>query len=320
MRSPQIEQVLEDQRLPYEYIQHFDISKVDRTKSQQNQARIEAPIDLEVVRQYRDLLQEDVEFPGIVLFYDGSTNIVSDGNHRLEANALVGNKVIDAYLVVCDDPVTRMALTFKWNMINGYGRKQDDADQHAVFLVKQGMTNRQVSRHLGMSTGRVEDALSVDAGHTRAVTLNIKAKWAKLSKSAKIRVQRDADLDAVFSSVVKLAAKFELNNREIFDLLKDLKIQTSEADKLTYIALKSTQKQKEADAVRDHKKVTSTNRGKNPRALTNAHLEYLAKHIVAQFDIITQGFDTAEIAEFLSRIETTEAALGEAKSLLKARI
>lgn len=312
MKDPRIEQVLEAMpNLTWSYTESIPVSRINRRKSHANQARISEPLNAEKVKEYKNSMIAGDKFPASVFFIDGEDYVTSDGNHRNEAVFELGNETQDAYLVVCDDPVVRTALTFEWNAINGWTSSDEDRDRQLVFLVKQGMTLKDAARSLHISAKRAEDVMAEDVGHNRAISLGVKSPWAKVSsRASRIRLTRDIPLDSVFVVAVRHAARFEMPYREIKTFVDGLP-RTSEGEQLTYVNTESRRRQRDLEIAKG--KRNSNHRGQTPRVLFDAHLAYIAQKVTKGFDLVTFGLNTEEIEILMERVIETRLLLQEAE-------
>ncbi len=322
MRDPRVEQVLNTTaNLAWEYLPTVPLSKINKTKSHANQARIDKAIDADLVRRYKDDMLRGDEFPAIVLYVDGDEYDTSDGNHRTEAKREMKQPTIDAYVVVCDDAVARQALTYEWNVLNGKAASDEDRDQHAAFLVKQGVTQKNVAERLHMPAKRVEEIVHESDGHTRAMNLGVKAPWARVgSRYARVRLHRDLTLDPTFAAAVKFASTYNLTGKQVKEFTEEINGQRTEADQLTLINTRTKQIRAEIERAKKEKSGRKTNhKGQSPRWLFEAHLAYIQKAIdAADFKpLIVDVLNDEEKKALRDRILSVKARLAEAESLVR---
>lgn len=315
MKDPRIEQVLDaTPNLTWEYVESIPVAKINRRKSHANQARISDPLNTEKVREYKNSMLAGDKFPAAVLFVDGDEYVTSDGNHRNEAIFELGNETQDAYIVVCDDPTVRTALTFEWNAINGWTSSDEDRDRQLVFLAQQGMTLREAAQRLHISAKRAEDVMAEDAGHTRASSLGAKSPWAKInSRASRVRLHREIRLDSVFAAAVHLAARFQLTFREVKDLVEKLP-SSSETDQVALITAETRRRVRDAEVAAGKK--SSNHRGQSPRVLFDAHLSYIYKNVLGGFDKVMFGMNSEEASTLLTKVIETRMLLQEAEKKL----
>lgn len=322
MKDPRIEQVLDSNpNVAWEYQASVPLRQISKVKSHANQARIDRPVDAELVRQYKESLIAGDEFPALVLFPDGDEFIVSDGNHRVEAKRAAGRSTTDAYVVVTDSPVDRDLLTFEWNLLNGKMSTDEDRDRHAIYLIQRGLVKADVAARLHMNRKRLEEVLAEDEGHTRAMGLGVKSPWAKLpSRYAKVRLHKDVTLDTVFAAAVKFAARFSLKTPQVKAFAAELKALRSEQEGLDLIAkytkgfLAEIEKQRR-EALAGRRR--SNNPGQNPYVLFNAHLAYIFKAVGNEFNkLVVSGLTDEEKQAFRSKLANARAVLADAQDVI----
>ena len=113
---------------------------------------VRGAIDEAVVEEYAERLADDVWFPPVVVFRDGSRYSLADGFHRLEAFRRAGREQIEALVHVGtpDD-----ALWFGLAADRNHWSRLTRADRwHAIGLVLDtwpDLTRAQIARHLGCS-------------------------------------------------------------------------------------------------------------------------------------------------------------------------
>lgn len=164
MRNSSYEQALDKQGVTWIYQDVVTISDIDRDRGLRNQARLEGPLDEELVEQYRELDRSGSEAPAVVLWRPGRGRFVPiDGNNRLDAKAKNGKTVTDAYIVQHNDPQIIDRLTWTWNnLVNGKRLSQEECLQHAItFVRKYSMSIQEAAKQWGVSKWKVQNAIQV---------------------------------------------------------------------------------------------------------------------------------------------------------------
>lgn len=270
MRNLLIEQVLDSNPdIAWEYRESVPLSTVDRKRSLDNQARVGAPIDPELVNQYVRATKQGDEFPALVAYEDGKSLVNIDGNHRYEAFVLAKKPTHDFYIVLTNNEVQRTALTFEFNTYNG--RPQSDATRSAqvVTLKALGFDNTQIAARLHLSKNQVQDSILEDAGRTRALHNGVKMAWDKIeSRQSRIRIA-SLPLDKVFALAVQYASKYGLPHYRVSDLVRQVKENTSEETQLQFIRSEIASAEEKAK----HK----SGRFREPAPLFDAVLSHLMK-------------------------------------------
>lgn len=124
--------------------------------------QVRAAISEEVVADYADKMTENVAFPAIVLFHDGSQYFLADGFHRYMAAKR--NAFVDIEATV--QPGTKAdALWFALGANRANGSRMTDADKrHAVVVAVQTFANsksqKEIAKQIGCSQGWISLVIS----------------------------------------------------------------------------------------------------------------------------------------------------------------
>jgi hypothetical protein len=276
-----------DDDLTWEYLPSVDLSEIDLERGRRNNARVENALLPEKVREYTDWMKRGTQFPPVVLSSEGSLFHGLDGNNRLAAAEQLKRTSVDAYLVAGEDE-TLIRLTLSLNNRNGQPPTEEDRDKHVVTLHANGCSRSVISASLGMTSGRVNTAISIDKAHRRANGLGCKSSWAKItSKGARDLLSGNLDDDQVFIAFVELVGKFGLTRDEVRKIKKELLEQRSEQERIQFLA-------KERYALEHPKRGKSGPRENNPKAMLRAHLTYLIKNGRESWEVIKLGMSNAE--------------------------
>ncbi len=164
MRCAIYEQALTKQGVEWKYEEAIPLDSIDAAKGLRNQARLETPIDKELVEQYQQAMKGGDQFPPLVLWRPGKGRYIPvDGNQRLQAKTNLNHKVTDAYILVTEDRMVADRLTWSFNnLVNGKRLSAEECLQHAVtFVRKYGMTHAAAAKEWGIPNYRVKNAVKV---------------------------------------------------------------------------------------------------------------------------------------------------------------
>lgn len=144
MKSEVYEQALRRQGVSFSYLEKVPLAEINVQAGLRNQARLENPIEKELVDTYEQHYRDGVQFPPLVLWRPAprSKYIPIDGNNRTHAATKAGKKFHDAYIVDTTDQqiIDRLTWTFN-NLVNGKRLSREESAQHAVtFVLKYGMS------------------------------------------------------------------------------------------------------------------------------------------------------------------------------------
>lgn len=164
MRSPTYEQALNNQGVPWSYEEKVPIEGIDLAKGLRNQARLENPLDEEVVSFFADRMTAGDKFPPAILWRPGSGRYIPvDGNHGLAARVKCRFKLTDAYILGTKDAqvADRIAWTFN-NLVNGRRNTEEEGLQHAMdFVRKYGWAVDTAAKEWGIKGWKLRDRLKV---------------------------------------------------------------------------------------------------------------------------------------------------------------
>ncbi len=237
MRSQQVEQWLDgDPNILWEYRESISLDHINEKKSYNNQARVEEPLTQSLVQEYRERLRQKERPPALVLYQDGNSYVIIDGNHRFASLKAEEYATTDAYIVVTDDSEERRDLTFAANgVVNGKRNSDFSSAEHAVTMMASGQSLRNVAKLLNVSKSFISDSVAESQGRSRAKDLGIARAWNNIPKVQGVLLQRAFVLDQVFAAAVNYVSKMELLKHDVKDFITQTKTLTSEQGQLTYI-------------------------------------------------------------------------------------
>lgn len=157
MKCEIYEQELTKQGVQWEYVESIPLESIDAHRGLKNQARIDCPLDEDLVSNYAKSMKDGSNFPALVVYSTSRKYIPLDGNHRLSAYGVLKLKTCDAYVVNSKDPLVldRIAWSFN-NHVNGARIPQATALIHAVgYVRKYGWKKEDAAREWGVSTHAV---------------------------------------------------------------------------------------------------------------------------------------------------------------------
>lgn len=162
MRNPTYEQALTQQGVQWTYVEQVPLIEINAGKGLKNQARLDCPLEDELVETYTLAYKNRSEFPPLVLHKPGRGQYVPiDGNHLLESAGKAGRRWHDAYVVDTPDQMVVDRLTWVFNnLVNGKRLSREDCLQHAItFVRKYGHTCRAAAKEWGLHESLVNKAV-----------------------------------------------------------------------------------------------------------------------------------------------------------------
>lgn len=167
MRNQNYEQVLLNEGLEYDYVEAVNMEDISQSKSLNNQARLEEPVDKVLLEAYTSMLKAGMEAPPLVLWRPGKGMwIIVDGNHRFLARQALNLKTVDAYILRNTDPLVIDRTTWRFNnLVNGKRLSYDECVMHAVqFVRKHNYSQAQAAKEWGVKPGTVASKCALEVG------------------------------------------------------------------------------------------------------------------------------------------------------------
>lgn len=211
MRNTNYEHILTTQGCGFTYVESIALMDIDLLKGLRNQARLEKPIDDDLVADYATAMKAGAQFPPVVLWRPGRGRwIPVDGNQRLAAIGKCEKVTTDAYLLDTTDQMIadRISWTFN-NAVNGKRLTKQECLHHAMtFVRKYGVSQEQAAREWGISPSTLRFA-------TRAANLRDKLEKievANLNRLDDDRLSRISPLERLGDDVLSLGAAAVIEN------------------------------------------------------------------------------------------------------------
>lgn len=238
MRSQVYEQILTKQGVAFDYQERVALLDIDLAKGLRNQARLENPLDEELIPQYMQMSKDGMEAPAVVLARTGKGRWVPvDGNQRLAATDRLGKKTHDAYLLQTNDPLVIDRLTWAFNnLVNGKRISQAEAVQHAVSMVqKYDYSPATVAKEYGIPKWLVERTLRLNKLH-EVLDRNKVKRTASLTDSKLEEMRSLLELgEDILAKAAGAVGEIGLNEEEVVGLVHEVKKARNHNDKLKVI-------------------------------------------------------------------------------------
>lgn len=226
-QRPEIERILDDYNVEWEFDPSLSFDQVDEKRSLSNQARVDQPIMPDLLETYAEAMRQGDEFPAIVVHKDGPKYVTVDGNHRLVSGKKVGKTEFPAYKVKARAETIRVLMTLL-NVIHGRALSEKEKLWHAFFLIDAGTSQEKAAEVLRLPLGRLRTAWALEMANRRAREVGIRGKaWNDLPQSVRARLAQ-VSTDAGFRAAFDLAAKAELSGPEVSKIVTEVNKQRSE--------------------------------------------------------------------------------------------
>ena len=226
-----VESWLEDEGVEFELNSEFPLKKIDFDSSLKNQARLKISLYEDIVERYAELMEAGTPFPPAVGYMKNNKLIFIDGNHRGQANLLMDNSTMPVYVVKGANASKIIALTFTANTSHGLPNKEEERVEHALHMVREGVTQAYAANMMGLKTAEVQGAWRRAEADRRAAAVGInKNQWNAIAAPSRVRVSSISN-DLVMKKAVSVITKLNMKATEISLLISDIKKQRTDAER-----------------------------------------------------------------------------------------
>jgi uncharacterized ParB-like nuclease family protein len=235
-----IERLLAEMGIEYT-IADIDVGMVDKEISKLNHGRIN-PIQRETVEDYAAAMKRGEPFPmGLYRRTSGKKPFqILSGCHRFEAKMMAGERRLKVYLVEVDD-LTASEIAMKANQLNGVRTTRDEQIKQGVKLVTlHGMTSTAAAQKLNLKESTLKAAVQAEKARdqmTQAWGINVD-QVAALSATSVLKLCLLAKTPAVMRAAAEYVAKKQLDGPETSELVSEIELYETEAEKLECVRKK----------------------------------------------------------------------------------
>lgn len=291
-RRPEIERLLDEYLVEWEFEPNLPLDEIDEKRSFANQARVDQPIQADLVETYVEAKKNGDVFPAIVVHKDGTRYVNVDGNHRFAADKKLGRDTIPAYKIKAKAETVRVLMTLL-NVIHGRALSEKEKLWHAFFLIDSGTPHDKAARVLHLPLGRLRTAWSLEQANRRARDVNLPKKaWGELPQSIRRRLAQ-VSTDAAFKDLFDLTSKASLNGDEVGRMVTEVNKMRSEQAQMDFIRA-------EAEAIRERIQASAggtIKREQSPKHALRMHLAAVAKINLDTIPGLVSDEEGTQIAE-----------------------
>lgn len=232
--SVEVEAWLKRRNVQYAPPTGIPMALIDERRSRGNQARRD-PLVAESVERFATAFRQNNIFPPIVVYPLGGKLIIIDGNNRQAAAKKAGREHIQGIIISDTTPSEVIQLlTVEANAHHGVTPELSWRLKQAFHLIGLGFSDQEAAEACGVTTGQVRNARATQQCEERARQLRIH-NFAAVSTTTKqlLNVLKD---EAVFYQACLVTVNHDLGVEDVRDLLREIKKQPSEADRIRVIA------------------------------------------------------------------------------------
>lgn len=203
------------------------LSEIDWAASRTNGARLNDPLNDDLVIEYALAMERGDGFPMVVLMKKGSHYIILSGNHRMAAAKEIGIAEVKAYVIETDDSSVIEILPRVLNRLHGKRQDKSEALLHAVYAVDQfGWEPKKASEMFGLHKGAVADFIRIRETRTALEKNGVKTAALKDSHVRTLSVIKNENVQ---SAAARIAVNTGMTGDLLEELTKSVKAQKTEA-------------------------------------------------------------------------------------------
>jgi hypothetical protein len=271
-RRPEIERLLDEYHVQWEFDPSLPLSEIDEKRSYANQARVDQPIDPELVTTYTESRKQGDVFPAIVVHKDGKLFVNVDGNHRYASAKAAGEATHAAYKIVAKGETIRVLMTLL-NVIHGRALPEKERLWHAFYLMDAGTDATRAAAVLHLPLPRLRSAWALEQANRRARDVGVSMpKWKELTQTIRMRLAA-VSTDAAFKRLFDLTVKAGLKSDEVNRMVTEINKLRSEQAQVDFV-------ETEAEAIRSRIQESAggvIKRTQSPKHALRMHLGAVAK-------------------------------------------
>ncbi len=229
----EVERWLQHHKVEYAPPTNVPMSLIDAKRSRANQARRDA-IVMDSVDRFAAAMKAGAVFPPIVVYPYVGKVVIIDGNNRHEAARRASLDVIRGIVVADSTPSELIQLlTVEANASHGVTPELPWRLRQAFHLISLGFTDAQAAAAASVTTQQITMHRKLEESDKRAKVLRIAGFGDMPATSrASLAVLRD---DAVFFQAAQTAVKTGMIIDDVRDMIRAVRKETSEANRVAAI-------------------------------------------------------------------------------------
>ncbi len=215
-------------------VQVVKLSDIDWTESKTNGARLNDPLNEDLVLEYSLAMERGDVFPMPVLLLVGRLYVILSGNHRLAAVKLIGISDVQCYVIETSDSGIIEILPRVLNRLHGKRQSKDEAMLHAVYAVDQfGWEPRRAAEMFGLQRDAVSSFIRLRS--TRAALEKSGVRTGAL-KDSHVRDLSAIKNENVQAAAARIATNTAMTTQVLGEFVQGIKTQRTEATQMAVVA------------------------------------------------------------------------------------
>lgn len=286
-RDNSLEAWFDSQGIKWDWVQDYDLSRVDEKGSLTVQSRVETR-DKSLVDLYASQMNNGDVFPAIVVLNGGTTDTIPAGLHRFGALSKNGATHCNAYVLPAATSLDLISdLALRTNTVHGQRLTSSERMAWIKKYNSQGTPTDRIASIMNLSRSVTHKYVRVGGAEDRWTRLGGQpAKFHKLSMGIRDKAASIV-MDEHFKTVIEICAKHMPVEKTVKKMCSALAAASSIEEQATILVAFEDECKNES-GIRDRRSVTGREkRGKTGWAMFNMHsaamLKYDMKNIVDSF-------------------------------------
>jgi ParB-like chromosome segregation protein Spo0J len=235
-RNAQVENLLTQWRIHWEYVSAFPLADIRTALGQQVRDQDDiAPAA--VVDQYATQAQNGAKFPPIVLAHelDGKHSMI-DGNTRRAMAEKLGETTFPAYVVHVNSRDYAVSLGAGINQLGGRRLNESESMRAAQHMLSEnvGFNDAEIALAVGVTKAKVAGWRKEQAAKDHAAALDVTAAFDKIPAQQQRLLER-VKQDAPFKELTGLLGDRRVKNDDVRRIVQEIEAASSEGDALEVI-------------------------------------------------------------------------------------
>lgn len=237
-RDSQAETLLKEKGVKYRIVKGVKLGKVLIKESLKNNARLDAPLDDDVVTDYAVRMQQpDARFPMPIMHERREGEYVLSGNHRVGAAELAEVPTIDIYQVYdCDDDLLLDDIVRTANRLHGKRQDREEALRHAYSQMQRfSLSAPDVALKFGIDEKALQRFVRADKIRVNLQLAGV-GSAKDFSSTVLLSLGRLSDNTTVLREAAKAVGRLGLTVTECDDFVQEIRhAPKQESDQLATI-------------------------------------------------------------------------------------
>jgi transposase-like protein len=235
-RNQQVENLLTQWRIHWEYVEDYDLDSIQNIEGQQVRLGGLGVADGEIVAQYAEQARNGAKFPPLVVRREPSGHhSMMDGNTRKAMAQTLGQKTFPVYVANVASLDLANSVAASLNQLGGVRLTEAEATRAALVMLGLSLTDGEIAQAVGRTASQIRNWRKTHEAEEHAKALGINESFADLPPRQKLLLARVVQ-DQPFKSLVEFGTGRRVTNPNWKALVDEVVKAPSESEALESIA------------------------------------------------------------------------------------